>query len=118
MQGFKLDDKGDLSITNGVLDMTSDDNLTVQTLKTVLSTNKGEWFLNADEGINFSMILDKGVTEDMIRTQVNEALLQVDKELYLSNFAVVFDKTKRTAKVSFKAKRNDGTELSGEKVYG
>ena len=33
--------------------------LTAQTVRTVLSTNKGEWFGNPDEGINFRNILGK-----------------------------------------------------------
>ena len=58
MQGFKLNN-GDVVIENGEIQMTSGADLTRQTVETVLNTNKGEWWLNPDEGINFSNILGK-----------------------------------------------------------
>lgn len=58
MQGFKLNN-GDVVIENGVIQMTSGGDLLRQTVETVLNTNKGEWWLNPDEGINFSNILGK-----------------------------------------------------------
>lgn len=58
MEGFMLTN-GDLSITNGVIDMVSGSELTAQTIQQVLSTNKGEWLFNQDEGIDFDAILGK-----------------------------------------------------------
>lgn len=58
MQGFKLVD-GDVAIENNIVQMTSGAELLRQTVETVLNTNKGEWWLNPDEGINFSNILGK-----------------------------------------------------------
>lgn len=58
MKGFKLTD-GDLSFTNNEIDMVRDNELTAQTIQYVISTNKGEWLFNKDEGINFSNILGK-----------------------------------------------------------
>lgn len=59
MKGFKLDDKGDVVIQNGEIDMVHGAELTMQTIKTVLGTQKGEWFLNWNEGINHDNILGK-----------------------------------------------------------
>ena len=56
MKGFMLVN-GDLSITNGEIDMVSGNSLTAQTIQSVLSTNKGEWLFNAQEGIDFNAIL-------------------------------------------------------------
>ena len=58
MTGFMLKN-GDLSITNHEIDMIEDDELTIQTIQFVLSTNKGEWMFDTDEGIDFSGILGK-----------------------------------------------------------
>lgn len=58
MTGFMLKD-GDLSITNNEIDIIEDDELTVQTIQCVLSTNKGEWIFDTDEGIDFNTILGK-----------------------------------------------------------
>lgn len=59
MKGFALNEQGDLSIENGAIQMVHGAELTKQTIKTVLGTQKGEWFLNWEEGINHNEILGK-----------------------------------------------------------
>lgn len=59
MKGFALNEQGDLLIENGDIQMAHGAELTKQTIKTVLGTQKGEWFLNWDEGINHNEILGK-----------------------------------------------------------
>lgn len=59
MKGFKLDESGDVSIRSGEIEMTHGAELTMQTIKSVLGTQKGEWFLNHNEGINHDNILGK-----------------------------------------------------------
>lgn len=54
-----MDENGDLLIVNGQIQMVHDADLTAQKIKTVLGTQKGEWFLNWDEGINLDNILGK-----------------------------------------------------------
>ena len=58
MKGFALTN-GDLSITKNEIDMVEGDALKVQTIQSVLSTNKGEWLFDTDEGIDFNSILGK-----------------------------------------------------------
>ena len=58
MQGFKLEN-GDILIEKGEIQMTSGADLLRQTVETVLNTNKGEWWLDVDEGITYSNILGK-----------------------------------------------------------
>ena len=62
MKGLMLTD-GDLSITNGEIDMVDGAELTAQTIGCVLSTNKGEWLFNTEEGIDFDAILGKQRTK-------------------------------------------------------
>lgn len=59
MKGFALDEKGDLIIENNEIVMVNGNDLLKQNVKSVLSTNKGEWSLNVEEGINFNNILGK-----------------------------------------------------------
>ena len=59
IKGFVIDDKGDLIIENGSINMVHGTELTKQTIKTVLGTQKGEWFLNWNEGIDHNAILGK-----------------------------------------------------------
>lgn len=62
MIGLKLKD-GDLVISNNEIEQVEGDELTVQTIQQVLSTNKGEWLFDAEEGINFDNILGKQRTK-------------------------------------------------------
>lgn len=59
MKGFALDENGDLLIINNEIVMIHGTDLLRQKVETVLNTNKGEWSLNVEEGINFSNILGK-----------------------------------------------------------
>lgn len=58
MKGFLLNN-GDLVITNNELEMVTGNDLTVQTIQSVLATNKGEWIFDTNEGVNFDNILGK-----------------------------------------------------------
>lgn len=117
MFGFRLDENGDLLVEDGVIRTISGDGLTAQTVQTLLGTNKGEWFLNGDEGLRFRTMLGKNVTEDMIQAQIEDGLRQVDESLHLEKFRADFDRRGRSAKVLFSARRADGTGISGEKTY-
>lgn len=117
MKGFKVNEKGDVSITNGVIDMISGEELTAQTIRTVIGTNKGEWFLNADEGIDFRYLIGKGVTEDMIRTQIDSGVKQVDETLFIDKFETAYNEQNRAMAVKFTARNNEGLTVTGEKSY-
>lgn len=58
MKGFMLSD-GDLVITNNEIVMTQGNELISQTIQCVLSTNKGEWIFDEEEGIDFDNIFGK-----------------------------------------------------------
>ena len=59
MKGFALNNKGDVLIENKEIQLVHGTELTMQTIKSVLGTQKGEWFLNSDEGIDRNEILGK-----------------------------------------------------------
>lgn len=56
MIGLKIRD-GDLVITNNEIELVEGNELTKQTIQSVLSTNKGEWKFDTEEGISFYNIL-------------------------------------------------------------
>ena len=60
MIGFRLKD-GDLDIVNGEISMVEDSELKAQTIKQVISTNRGEWLFDKDEGINFGHMFQDSV---------------------------------------------------------
>lgn len=59
MKDFMLDENGDTIIENGDIQMVHGGELTKQTIKSVLGTQKGEWFLNWEQGIDHNEILGK-----------------------------------------------------------
>lgn len=117
MQGFKLDSNGDVLIESGKITMTSGTDLTAQTLQTVAGTNKGEWFLNEDEGIDFDSVIGKGITEDMQRAEMSDACKQVDENLQLTEFHRELDKKTRAATLYFTAVNQSGEEIRVERGY-
>ena len=117
MQGFKLDSNGDVLIESGKISMTSGTDLTAQTLQTVAGTNKGEWFLNEDEGIDFDSVIGKGITEDMQRAEMSDACKQVDENLQLTEFHRELDKKTRAATLYFTAVNQSGEEIRVERGY-
>ena len=79
MKGFKIVG-GDVSISDGDINLVEATELEIQTMKTVLQTNKGEDVFDDTEGINLRQILGKGVTEDMVKTQIRSGVNQVNSD--------------------------------------
>lgn len=59
MRSFLLDNNGDVVIKGSDILMVEGSELLAQKVRTVLGTNKGEWFANEDEGIDNRVILGK-----------------------------------------------------------
>lgn len=127
MRGFKLLD-GDIVISKKnenivspsgkQIQMVADNELIAQKFLIVLGTNKGEWFWNDELGINYDFIIGKGITEDMIKSQIEIGIHQVDPNMFLSDFKVDFNKAQRTANVYFVVEDDGGKIAKVEKIYG
>lgn len=76
MYAFRLDNKGDLIIQSGELQMVHQREELVQSLERILTTNKGEWFLDSNFGLDYPQIWGKGRTTAEIRNHITQALLQ------------------------------------------
>lgn len=116
MKGFKIVD-GDVSITDGNIDIVEDTELEIQTMKTVLQTNKGEDAFDDTEGINLRQILGKGVTEDMVKTQIKSGINQVNADYTIDDFNYSLDRTTRTATTKFTARKSNGAAISISNSY-
>ena len=117
MKCFAVDDKGDVVIKSGKIQLTDRKELLRQKIKTVLSTNKKEWFLNKNEGINFDNILGKKKNEDIIKNEILQGLQQIDSSFVLLNFECNFDKRNRKLVINFKAKTQSGEEITISTSY-
>lgn len=115
MRGFMLDRNGDVVIEHGELRFTEGDDLKRQTIERVLGTNKGEWFLNSDEGVVFADMLCKNPPDEVFRDNVIDALGQCDAGLQLAELQL--RRSGREVTVLFTACRADGQTLAGGYTY-
>lgn len=117
MKGFLLDENGDVVIRNGDIVLCEGDELTAQTCTTTIGTNKGEWFLNEEEGINFRNILTKNPNFDLIRDEILGGLLQVDPTFTMQSFDYDWNQKTRKLVVDSKAQNSEGRTISISKTY-
>ena len=82
----------DLLIEDNEITMVSGDSLFVQRLQAVWSTNKGEWSLDKQEGIDRYVILTKNYDEDSIREELEAALLLLNPDARIEEFSLEVDK--------------------------
>lgn len=109
MKDFLVDENGDLVISKGDLSFVKDTELTAQKVRLILSTEKGEWFLNEDEGIYFSAILTKNPNEDEALDAILEGLRQIDETFQITSHT--FKAAKRNLKIAFTAENNSGVKV-------
>ncbi len=117
MKGFALDNNGDIIIEKNKIKMIDGVDLINQTVKTVIGTNKTEWFLNIDEGIDFNNLLSKKKDDEIIRNEILQGLQQVDSSFVLETFNCDFNSKHRKLTISFTAKNSSGDLVSGSNEY-
>lgn len=84
MKGFSLDERGDVVVSGGDVKLAYDAELLAQKIRQVLSTNKGEWWLNSKEGIPVQKLLKKNPNLAMVKDYVRSAIVQVDSSLQMT----------------------------------
>lgn len=115
MKGFVLDETGDVKIEHGRIQMVDENELLRQTCQSVLGTNKGEWVLNPDEGIDFHALRGKQVDYEAIRGELLEGLRQVDESFLLDSFEHELT-ADRKLRIRFSATCSSGT-VTGDTRY-
>lgn len=98
---------GDAVITNNDLELVKDNEMLRQTVELVLSTFKGEWSFNPDEGIDREAILTKNYDEDEIRGTIEDAIWSIDDTLAVVDFEMTVD-AKRQATIKFNIRKPSG----------
>lgn len=116
MKTFKLDQYGDVMITDNQIELVEGMELIAQTLKQVLNTNLGEWLGDEDEGIDFSVILTKNPNYDLVQDTINTAVQKVAEsleiELETDNFT--YDVSGRNLNIAFTLTANGEESTSIE----
>lgn len=110
MKDLQIASNGDLVLSGGDIPYISGANLEVQKTRLVLGTNKGEWVLNPDEGINFNVMLGKNPNYDQIIDTVLDGLHQINEDIQISSYR--FEKKDRHLVLKFTASLPNGQEVT------
>lgn len=116
MLSLKLDASGDLVFSGGELQMVSDLEEIAQSCKLALGTNKGEWFLDPDLGIDFGRITGKGVTVEDVRDELTDGMFQDPRIQTVESVDVVLDTKSRAMTASIVATSVNGEIITIEGV--
>lgn len=110
MKDLLIGSNGDLVVSGGDFPYVKDENLTRQKVQLILSTNKGEWEFDRDEGIDFFAILTKNPDYDQIIDTVLDGLHQVNEDLQIDSYS--FNLVNRHLTMNFKASTPNGEPVS------
>lgn len=114
MKTIKVTD-GDLAFNNGDFVTIEGPEEIKQSLEIVLGTNKEEWFLNPEMGIDFSRLLDKS-SERQSRSEIIQGIGQEPMIDTVERITVTSDVVNRIRHIQFEAKTFDGERIEGEVI--
>lgn len=117
MRSLLLSEDGDLVIERGDLAEVEGVDEIVQRFRFILRTNKGEWFLNPNEGIDYRAFWQKLPDDEEIRLALEDAASQVPEIDRLENIKIDFDRRNRVLTVSFVSVLTTGEEVELEEVF-
>lgn len=117
MKALALTTDGDLLMEHGQLQEVDGVDEVVQRFRQIVRTNKGEWFLNPDEGIDYRVFWQKLPDDEEIRLALEDAASQVPEIDRLENIKIDFDRRNRVLTISFVAVLTTGEEVELEEVF-
>jgi hypothetical protein len=102
MRDLKLDQEGDLMISEFDLRLTTDSEIVEQRIRQALLTFKGEWFLNTQLGIPYyESILEEKNSLQAIKAILVDAIKKVEGVKELTKFEIKYDNDSRALAVNF-----------------
>lgn len=116
MISLKVDDTGDLVFTGGDMATIEGPEELAQCCRLGIGTNKNEWFLNPDMGIDFKLFLGKSVNEAQMMDELTAGLLQEARIQSVENVEFTINPKLRTMLVTFTATGTDGETIQAEGV--
>ena len=117
MQSLKLAD-GDLIFSGDELVMISGPEELAQCVRLTLGTNRNEWFLDLDMGIDFSTFLGKYPNAEAMREELRAGIFQEPRVLTVDGVEILADTRTRKQALSFVATAEDGIVISEEVEVG
>lgn len=86
-----------------------------QSIERILTTNKGEWFLNLEHGLDYQEIQGKGRDIEGIKLAITEAILQVERVSEVERIDLFLDKD-RHLKINVTVRLQEGDTLEVSEV--
>lgn len=111
MQSLKLAN-GDLVIEGGELLMVEGPEELAQSVRLTLGTNKGEWFLDPDMGIDFAVFNAKQPSIEAMRDEIRAGLHQEPRIATVEEIDIMSDRVARTQLVTFVATATNGDTVT------
>ncbi|MGE7880158.1 hypothetical protein [Peribacillus muralis] len=116
MKSFKLDDNGDLVLENGSFVMIEGDEELAQQARISIKTEKGEWFLDSEEGMVREPLFSKFFNDAEAKDSILESVMGTSEPL---NFeSIIFNRDTRSRKltVDIIMRKENGETLALEGV--
>jgi hypothetical protein len=117
MQSLRLVD-GDLVFEHGELALVEGEADQTQCVSITLATNKGEWFLDLEKGIDFNVFLGKNLSEEEMVEELREGIHQNDFIASVENISITQDRSSRKQLITFVATTTAGELIRGEATMG
>lgn len=117
MKSFVLKD-GDIVIEKGEILMVEGQDELVQSVQIGLGTNKGEWFLNLEEGVDYLLLVDKTASEAEKREEIYNAVMKHERVRSVESIDFNFNRSVRTLSIFIKATSTEGETITSEVVFG
>lgn len=118
MESLKLDGTGDIVMKDGELQLVNKIDELIQTFKTLLRTNKNEWFLNPEMGFDYSVINGvKVIDEEELTFALQDVADQMDEIDRIEDVQIEHNRQTRKALIKCKAYTVDNVELEIEEVF-
>lgn len=114
MIALKIDNDGDFVYENGSFVMVQGDEQLAQEVRIAIQTNKGEWFMDYDEGMDRNYLLGKNYNENRARSSIIETLMNISEPLVAES--IVFRKVQRILLIDLTLRKQDGGTLTVEGV--
>ncbi|UQD52300.1 DUF2634 domain-containing protein [Bacillus methanolicus] len=102
---------GDLVVENGELVMIDGDEELVQSVRSILVTRKGEFFLSPDHGLSYENLLGKNTNIEALRDDIVEAVSQEDRVDSIPDIEILDDRKTRNRSVKITIQKATGEEV-------
>ncbi|MDE3837943.1 hypothetical protein C0966_00780 [Bacillus methanolicus] len=111
---------GDLVVENGELVMIDGDEELAQSIRSILETRKGEFFLEPEHGLSYENLLGKNTNKEALRDDIIEAVSQEPRVESIPDIQIIDDRKarKRSVKLTIQKETGELVEIGEVELGG